>query len=141
MLFVNPFKYCGYLSVCFWLPYSIVNNYTITAEHVAIIKTRDKLGLLLWRRGWDSNPRDPCEPDSFQDCSLQPLGHLSILICISQLDLDWRRGRDSNSRGELLPPTGLAIQPLQPLGYLSVSRTDSCNYISLLAICQAPQSC
>jgi len=66
--------------MCFWLPYSSVNNYTCTAEHAAIIKTRDKLGLLLWRRGWDSNPRDPCEPDSFQDCSLQPLGHLSIVV-------------------------------------------------------------
>jgi peptidase E len=32
----------------------------------------------------------------------------------------WRRGRDSNSRGGLLPPTGLANPPLQPLGYLSV---------------------
>ena len=33
----------------------------------------------------------------------------------------WRRGRDSNPRGGLLPPTGLANQPLQPLGYLSSS--------------------
>ena len=30
-----------------------------------------------------------------------------------------RRGGDSNSRGPLRTPTGLANPPLQPLGYLS----------------------
>ena len=30
-----------------------------------------------WRRGWDSNPRDACTPNGFQDRCLQPLGHLS----------------------------------------------------------------
>gem|GEM_PF-1687031 len=34
--------------------------------------------------------------------------------------LSWRRDRDSNPGGRLPPPTGLANQPLQPLGYLSV---------------------
>ena len=32
----------------------------------------------------------------------------------------WRRGRDSNSRVDFRRPTGLAIPPLQPLGYLSM---------------------
>ena len=32
----------------------------------------------------------------------------------------WRRERDSNPRGGLLPPIDLANRPLQPLGYLSV---------------------
>ena len=30
------------------------------------------------RRGWDSNPRDPCGPAGFQDRCLQPLGHPSV---------------------------------------------------------------
>ena len=32
---------------------------------------------LKWRRDWDSNPGDPCEPNSFQDCRFRPLSHLS----------------------------------------------------------------
>jgi hypothetical protein len=32
----------------------------------------------------------------------------------------WRRGRDSNPRGNLRPPIDLANRPLQPLGYLSL---------------------
>src|ERR1700728_3894342 len=31
-----------------------------------------------WRRGWDSNPRDPFGPNGFQDRRLQPLGHPSV---------------------------------------------------------------
>jgi hypothetical protein len=33
----------------------------------------------------------------------------------------WRRERDSNPRGGLLPPIDLANRPLQPLGYLSIT--------------------
>ena len=33
----------------------------------------------MWRRGWDSNPRDALTPAGFQDRFLQPLGHLSSL--------------------------------------------------------------
>ena len=33
---------------------------------------------------------------------------------------DWRRERDSNPRGRLLPPNDLANRPLKPLGYLSL---------------------
>ena len=40
--------------------------------------TRYDLTLEEWRRGWDSNPRDPSSgPDRFQDDSRQPLGYLS----------------------------------------------------------------
>ena len=35
---------------------------------------------------------------------------------------DWRRGRDSNPRGDFHPPNDLANRPLQPLGYLSKLR-------------------
>ena len=34
-------------------------------------------GILFVRRGWDSNPRSACTDDSFQDCSIRPLWHLS----------------------------------------------------------------
>src|SRR5580704_2223888 len=33
--------------------------------------------LVIWRKGWDSNSRDPCGPASFQDWCLKPLGHPS----------------------------------------------------------------
>jgi hypothetical protein len=29
------------------------------------------------RRGWDSNPRTPCDVNSFRDCPVQPLRHPS----------------------------------------------------------------
>ena len=29
------------------------------------------------RRGWDSNPRAPCDANSFRDCPVQPLRHPS----------------------------------------------------------------
>ncbi len=32
---------------------------------------------LKWRRGWDSNPRYPCEHNSFRDCHNRPLCHPS----------------------------------------------------------------
>ncbi len=35
----------------------------------------------------------------------------------------WRRGRDSNPRGNFRPPNDLANRPLQPLGYLSIEQT------------------
>ena len=41
--------------------------------------------LLQWRRGWDSNPRDPFGPNGFQDRRFQPLTHPSrdepLLYC------------------------------------------------------------
>jgi hypothetical protein len=33
-----------------------------------------------WRRGWDSNPRDPFGPNGFQDRRSQPLSYPSIAI-------------------------------------------------------------
>ena len=40
-------------------------------------KTSKLLILFCTRRGWDSNPRSACTNDSFQDCSIRPLWHLS----------------------------------------------------------------
>ena len=31
----------------------------------------------IWRNGWDSNPREACTPNSFQDCRIRPLCHRS----------------------------------------------------------------
>ena len=38
-----------------------------------------KIGLprIIWRKGWDSNPRYPCRYAGFQDRCLKPLGHPS----------------------------------------------------------------
>jgi hypothetical protein len=33
--------------------------------------------IVIWRMGWDSNPRGTCAPAGFQDRCLQPLGHPS----------------------------------------------------------------
>src|ERR1700732_5622312 len=33
---------------------------------------------IKWRRGGDSNPRDPFGPNGFQDRRFQPLTHLSV---------------------------------------------------------------
>src|ERR1035437_6631579 len=33
-----------------------------------------------WRRGRDSNPRDACAPNGFQDRRIRPLCHLSVAI-------------------------------------------------------------
>src|SRR3954463_11538479 len=32
---------------------------------------------MIWRKGWDSNPRYPCRHAGFQDRCLKPLGHPS----------------------------------------------------------------
>ena len=47
-----------------------------------IATSRAKLGTERkcwtdWRRGWDSNPRDPFRPNGFQDRRIQPLCHPS----------------------------------------------------------------
>ena len=33
-----------------------------------------------WRRGWDSNPRDPFGPNGFQDRRSQPLSYPSVSL-------------------------------------------------------------
>ena len=38
-----------------------------------------------WRRGRDSNPRNPCELNSFRNCPIRPLWHLSIYKIILKL--------------------------------------------------------
>src|SRR5271163_710904 len=43
---------------------------------------RKKFG---WRRGWDSNPRDPFGPNGFQDRRSQPLSYPSVVDIKSYL--------------------------------------------------------
>ena len=46
--------------------------------------------VLMWRRGWDSNPRSRCQDACFPSMSIRPLSHLSasrstrvgILACV-----------------------------------------------------------
>ncbi len=46
---------------------------------------------IIWRRGWDSNPRTACTVNGFRDRPVRPLRHLSWWSF-------WRRGWDSNPR-------------------------------------------
>src|SRR5690606_14485979 len=49
-------------------------------------------------------------------------GHGAIPAKVEEMDRDaaeWRKGRDSNPRGNFRPPTALAKPPLQPLEYPS----------------------
>ena len=58
----------------------ILKSYLKSAENSSkASETRINTGwFLLWRRGRDSNPRDPFEPNGFQDRRFQPLTHLSV---------------------------------------------------------------
>jgi hypothetical protein len=48
---------------------------------------RRRIIMTDWRRGWDSNPRDPFRSNGFQDRRLQPLGHPSFSNCNLQQGL------------------------------------------------------
>ena len=43
------------------------------------IKNPAEAGHVIWRRGWDSNPRTACAVNGFRDRPIRPLWHLSIL--------------------------------------------------------------
>src|ERR1700752_2455909 len=42
---------------------------------------RERNAKTGWRRGWDSNPRDPFGPNGFQDRRSQPLSYPSWFDC------------------------------------------------------------
>ena len=67
------------LQASYWLCALHSPNQGVISQHLFSQKKRTKASLVsfFWRRGWDSNPRYRYRHDSFQDCSLQPLGHLS----------------------------------------------------------------
>ena len=72
----------------------------------------------------DHHPRytEPGSIEGFAPCrDLWTVSSYCVLIRKGSLELYlWRRGRDSNPRGRLLPPINLANWPLEPLGYLSI---------------------
>ena len=39
--------------------------------------------LSVWRRGWDSNPRNPFGLNGFRDRPIQPLSHLSAMRIVN----------------------------------------------------------
>ena len=57
--------------------------------------------------GWDSNPRDPCEPAGFQDRCLQPLGHPSGKR--ASLNGKSRKGKAKKGGGDLFLASLLKI--------------------------------
>jgi hypothetical protein len=42
-----------------------------------------------WRRGWDSNPRDPFGPNGFQDRRSQPLSYPSAFNSLKHCSLEF----------------------------------------------------
>jgi hypothetical protein len=42
-----------------------------------------------WRRGWDSNPRDPFGPNGFQDRRSQPLSYPSVFNSLKHCSLEF----------------------------------------------------
>ncbi len=63
--------------------FSSKNEYKLAAERSEAAPS--DLKNSNWRRGWDSNPRGPCGPNSFQDCRIRPLCHLSASESDSRL--------------------------------------------------------
>ncbi len=72
--------------------------------------------FLAEREGFE--PSRAINPAGFQDRCLQPLDHLSIFYCL--LSSPGGEGGIRTPAPSKPRPTGLAIPPLQPLGYLSI---------------------
>jgi hypothetical protein len=67
-------------------------------------QTKSLILLVLWRKGWDSNPRYPCRYAGFQDRCLKPLGHPSkalILLAFKRRDARQRLLGGARSAAEL----------------------------------------
>src|SRR6185437_13357749 len=53
-------------------------------RHLRVLSRRQEFirapgrASLVWRRGWDSNPRSSYPDSSFRDCPIRPLSHLSV---------------------------------------------------------------
>ena len=94
-----------------------------------------------FRRGWDSNPRYPCEYNSLAGSPIRPLSHLSRPCTAGHTDLrgtcppPTRRGRDSNPRSFTL--NGFQDRLLRPLGHLS----EACTLPELPIYRRPPPGC
>ena len=58
----------------------IPTNCAISAEQCY----RERFLMTAWRRGRDSNPRDPFGPNGFQDRRIKPLSHPSVFLYSTQ---------------------------------------------------------
>ena len=56
---------------------SEIRDYRVETRGVSEKFGRRRRRKTDWRRGWDSNPRDPFGPNGFQDRRFQPLTHPS----------------------------------------------------------------
>jgi hypothetical protein len=50
-------------------------------ERIVLVCPGRVVRRAIWRRGWDSNPRDGFPPTRFPSVRLQPLGHPSVRDC------------------------------------------------------------
>ena len=96
------------------------------ASHVPHEKRSQFLARIAWRRGWDSNPRTPCDVASFQDWCLQPLGHLSVAIPVfvfARVAPLWPRGRFDEVKSVVSQGDTLLRLPVFKTGALNHSAT------------------
>jgi hypothetical protein len=76
-----------------------------------------RIDSCVWRRGWDSNPRDPCGPGSLARSCLKPLDHPSAINTTAipaPCALNSARpskGASSTVQGNLVPVVGVEPTP------------------------------
>jgi hypothetical protein len=61
------------------------------------IRGTERISKTGWRRGWDSNPRDPFRPNGFQDRRFQPLTHPSGCLEFNRRTPPFHNGRVGHS--------------------------------------------
>jgi hypothetical protein len=71
----------------------IIHHTTVSVhshEYAMVKRSEPNIRSVIWRRGWDSNPRSRCRDACFPSMSIRPLSHLSasrstrvgILACV-----------------------------------------------------------
>ena len=82
---------------------------------------------MKWRRGRDSNPRDPCEPSGFQDRRIRPLCHPSACTPRYRYDVN-----DATRRRTFYRDDAMRSNPVCPLLFmLSLDGAKAACYISV----------
>src|SRR3712207_913720 len=102
-----------------------VNGHDLTLQllNTLTVQTNNlKSGAsVVWRRGWDSNPRYGSPYTAFPVLPIQPLLHLARPNNLkSSASVEWRRGWDSNPRWSF-PHSGFRDRCTNPLCDLSTS--------------------
>src|SRR5579862_7125130 len=92
-----------------------------------------------WRRGWDSNPRDPFGPNGFQDRRSQPLSYPSIGFSPQMLHISaahfrftasilaCKKGKSSCRTALGLSDIGLAVSRKPKGSVLIVTSSEPCE--------------